>query len=99
MAEAGATLRYPMEGLGGIRGGRGGHQDPGPLPAAAALRKDFRAGRYDLVILVDYPGFHLRVAEAAHAAGTKVLYYIAPQLWAWRPDRADGWRQRWTGWP
>jgi lipid-A-disaccharide synthase len=53
-----------------------------------ALREDFRGGRYDLVILVDYPGFHLRVAEAARAVGTKVLYYIAPQLWAWRPGRA-----------
>jgi lipid-A-disaccharide synthase len=53
-----------------------------------AMRADFQSDRYDLVILVDYPGFHLRVAEAAHAAGTKVLYYIAPQLWAWRPGRA-----------
>jgi lipid-A-disaccharide synthase len=53
-----------------------------------ALKADFRAGRYDLVILIDYPGFHVRVAEAARAAGTKVLYYIAPQLWAWRPGRA-----------
>ena len=53
-----------------------------------ALRQDFRVGRYDLVILIDYPGFHLRVAEAARQAGTKVLYYIAPQLWAWRPERA-----------
>ena len=40
------------------------------------------------MILIDYPGFHLRVAEAAREAGTKVLYYIAPQLWAWRPGRA-----------
>jgi lipid-A-disaccharide synthase len=53
-----------------------------------ALQKDFQGGRYDLVILVDYPGFHLRVAEAAHQAGTRVLYYIAPQLWAWRAERA-----------
>ena len=53
-----------------------------------ALRADFRAGRYDLVILIDYPGFHVRVAEAARQAGAKVLYYIAPQLWAWRPGRA-----------
>jgi hypothetical protein len=30
----------------------------------------------------------MRVAEAAHKAGAKVLYYIAPQLWAWRPERA-----------
>ena len=63
-------------------------QAPRPLAPAQALRQDFRAGRYDLVILIDYPGFHLRVAEAARQAGTKVLYYIAPQLWAWRPERA-----------
>jgi lipid-A-disaccharide synthase len=44
-------------------------------------------GRYDLVILVDYPGFHLRVARAAARRGVPVLYYIAPQVWAW-----GGWR-------
>src|SRR6058998_2394653 len=47
----------------------------------------FRAGRYDLVILVDYPGYHLRAAAAARAAGIPVLYYIAPQMWAWGPGR------------
>ena len=50
-------------------------------------RDAFRAGRYDLVILVDYPGYHLRAAAAAHAAGIPVLYYIAPQMWAWAPWR------------
>ena len=88
MAEAGATLRYRMEGLAAfgvveIVSKLGAH-----LKLLRALRHDFRAGRYDLVILIDYPGFHLRVAEAARTAGTKVLYYIAPQLWAWRPERA-----------
>src|SRR2546427_9616663 len=33
------------------------------------------------------PGYHLRAAAAAHAAGVPVLYYIAPQLWAWAPGR------------
>ena len=88
MAQAGATVRYPMEGLAAfgfveIVSKLGAH-----LRLLRALRQDFRAGRYDLVILIDYPGFHLRVAEAARTAGTKVLYYIAPQLWAWRPERA-----------
>jgi lipid-A-disaccharide synthase len=88
MVQAGATLRYPMEGLAAfgfveIVSKLGAH-----LKLLRALRHDFRTGRYDLVILIDYPGFHLRVAEAARAAGTKVLYYIAPQLWAWRPERA-----------
>ncbi|CAI8018948.1 Lipid-A-disaccharide synthase [Geodia barretti] len=42
----------------------------------------------DLVIPIDYPGFNLRVARHARAAGIRVLYYIAPQVWAWRPSRA-----------
>lgn len=88
MAEAGATIRYPIEGLSAfglveVVTKLGAH-----LRLLHALRQDFRAGRYDLVILIDYPGFHLRVAEAARRAGTKVLYYIAPQLWAWHPGRA-----------
>jgi lipid-A-disaccharide synthase len=47
------------------------------------VRAAFREKRYDLVILVDYPGYHLRAAAAAAEAGIPVLYYIAPQLWAW----------------
>jgi len=88
MQAAGATIRYPMEGLAAfglveVVTKLGAH-----LKLLRALKADFQAGRYDLVILVDYPGFHVRVAEAARGAGTKVLYYIAPQLWAWRPGRA-----------
>jgi lipid-A-disaccharide synthase len=41
----------------------------------------------DLLILVDYPGFNLRLAKSAKAMGVKVLYYISPQLWAWKPGR------------
>ena len=51
------------------------------------VKKAFQAKRYDLVILVDYPGYHLRAAAAAAAAGIPVLYYIAPQMWAWGPRR------------
>ncbi|HEV8510225.1 MAG TPA: lipid-A-disaccharide synthase [Gemmatimonadales bacterium] len=51
------------------------------------VKKAFREKRYDLVILVDYPGYHLRAAAAAAAAGIPVLYYIAPQMWAWGPKR------------
>jgi lipid-A-disaccharide synthase len=52
-----------------------------------------RSRQYDLAILVDYPGFHLQVARAAHAAGTPVLYYVAPQLWAWGAWRAASLRR------
>ena len=51
------------------------------------MKKAFEQKRYDLVILVDYPGYHLRAAAAASAAGIPVLYYIAPQMWAWGPKR------------
>jgi lipid-A-disaccharide synthase len=42
----------------------------------------------DLVIPIDYPGFNLRLATRASAAGIPVLYYIAPQVWAWHRSRA-----------
>jgi len=53
----------------------------------AALRRRLRSGNVALVILVDYPGFNLRVAEAAAEAGVPVLYYVAPQVWAWGAKR------------
>ncbi|MDO8953454.1 MAG: lipid-A-disaccharide synthase [Gammaproteobacteria bacterium] len=43
--------------------------------------------RPDLIILVDYPGFNLRLAKLAKQMGIKVLYYISPQIWAWHQSR------------
>ena len=43
--------------------------------------------RPDLAILVDYPDFNLRVARALHRRGIPVVYYVSPQVWAWRPRR------------
>lgn len=40
-----------------------------------------------LLVLIDYPGFNLRLAKIARKAGVKVLYYISPQIWAWRQGR------------
>ena len=88
MAAAGATIRYPMEGLAAFGVVEIVTKLAAHVRLLRALRADFRAGRYDLAIVIDYPGFHVRVAEAARQAGIKVLYYIAPQLWAWRPGRA-----------
>ena len=42
----------------------------------------------DLVIPIDYPGFNLRLARFARGRGVRVLYYIAPQVWAWHASRA-----------
>lgn len=41
----------------------------------------------DAVILVDYPGFNLRMAKFAKEQGLKVIYYISPQIWAWKKGR------------
>ncbi len=41
----------------------------------------------DALILVDYPGFNLRIAGFAHQKGFKVFYYISPQIWAWKQSR------------
>ena len=41
----------------------------------------------DVLILIDYPGFNLRIAEFAHEHGIKVVYYISPQVWAWKKNR------------
>ncbi|MBI4832877.1 MAG: lipid-A-disaccharide synthase [Candidatus Lindowbacteria bacterium] len=46
-----------------------------------------RQNRPDALVLVDYPGFNLRLAAAAKKLGIPVAYYISPQIWAWRPGR------------
>lgn len=46
------------------------------------------SGEIDLVLAVDYPGFNLRIARKAHERGVPVLFYIAPQVWAWKAHRA-----------
>jgi lipid-A-disaccharide synthase len=51
------------------------------------VRGELRTRRPDLVIPVDYPGFNLRLARYARDAGIPVLYYIAPQVWAWHRSR------------
>ncbi len=43
--------------------------------------------RPDLVIPIDYPGLNMRIAKAARRAGVPVLYYVSPQVWAWRRGR------------
>lgn len=43
-----------------------------------------------LLILIDYPDFNLRLAKVAKGAGVKVLYFISPQVWAWRSGRVTG---------
>jgi lipid-A-disaccharide synthase len=50
-------------------------------------KQDILSWKPDAVILVDYPGFNMRIAEFAKAQGLKVFYYISPQVWAWKKRR------------
>ncbi len=50
-------------------------------------KNDIATFQPDAVILIDYPGFNLRIAEWAKAQGIKVYYYVSPQVWAWKQSR------------
>lgn len=55
--------------------------------AFLTLKKILRTNPPELLILIDYPGFNIRLAKAAKKAGVKVLYYISPKVWAWKAGR------------
>lgn len=58
-----------------------------------AVKRDIEEFNPDVVILVDYPSFNMRIAKWAHKRGTKVFYYIAPKVWAWKEWRVKGLRK------
>jgi lipid-A-disaccharide synthase len=51
-------------------------------------KKDILAYQPDAIVLIDYPGFNLRIARWAKKQGIRVIYYISPQIWAWHSARA-----------
>jgi len=63
------------------------------LTSLPVIRKAFRGcvdrlgPDLDLVLLIDYPGFNLRLARRASKAGIPVVYFVSPQVWAWKPGR------------
>jgi lipid-A-disaccharide synthase len=57
------------------------------LKALRRLKKSLDQEKPDLIILIDFPDFNLRLAKIAHRKGIPILYYISPQVWAWRPKR------------
>jgi len=93
LSAAGANVRFPMEPYTAMGLFEAASKLPSHLRLLRLLRREFRTGRYDLFLPVDYPGFNLKLAEAARSAGLRTLYYIAPQLWAWRPGRAQRMRR------
>lgn len=59
----------------------------------ADVKRDIAAFNPDVVILIDYPAFNLRIAKWAKRRGIKVYYYIAPKVWAWKERRVKSLRR------
>ena len=55
----------------------------------AFCKQDILEYKPDVLILVDYPGFNLRIADWAKQQGIRVIYYISPTIWAWKEDRVE----------
>ncbi len=59
----------------------------------AFCKEDILQNKPDALILIDYPGFNLRIAKWAKQQGIKVIYYISPQVWAWKENRVKNMKQ------
>ena len=55
----------------------------------AFCKQDILDFKPEILILVDYPGFNLRIADWAKKQGIRVFYYISPTIWAWKEDRVE----------
>jgi lipid-A-disaccharide synthase len=77
----------------------GGTEALGPIPTLLAAWRRARAAltgpeRPSVLVLIDFPEFNLRLARVAHRAGIPVVYFVPPQVWAWRPWRMRAIRRR-----
>ncbi len=95
MRTAGCRILFPADELAVM----GIQEVAGRLPLILRRLRRLKkivagADKPDLLILIDFPDFNLRLAKAARAAGVKVLYYISPKVWAWRSGRAKTIAQR-----
>ncbi len=66
---------------------------PTILKNISICKKDILAYKPDAIVLIDYPGFNLRIAKWAKQQGIRVIYYISPQVWAWKENRVKMMKQ------
>jgi lipid-A-disaccharide synthase len=93
LADAGVTLLERSERLQVMGFVEALAHVPSHWALLRRLGRRLSRGQVGAAVLVDYPGFNLRVAERAHAAGVPVLYYITPQVWAWGAGRLEAMRR------
>lgn len=89
LAEAGVKLMYNMTDLAVL----GASEIIRKFSQFYAILKDIvstlKKEHFDAVILIDFPGFNLRLAERIRKLGIPIIYYISPQVWAWRKKRVN----------
>jgi len=89
MKEAGIELCYDSSGIGVIGLMEIARHYFEIRRALTIMKEVAKERRPDLLICVDYKEFNFRLAKAAKAQGIKVLFYVSPQVWAWRPGRVE----------
>ena len=89
MREEGVEARLETESLSVMGFTEVLAQLPKIMKLLGTLKKELKAARPDVVVVIDAPDFHFRVARIAGKLGIPVVYYISPKLWAWREGRAD----------
>ncbi|HUQ82276.1 MAG TPA: lipid-A-disaccharide synthase [Gemmatimonadaceae bacterium] len=87
MENAGVTLLERSDGMAVMGFVEVIRQVPQHYALLSSLKRRLRSGSVALLVVIDYPGFNMKLASAAAAAGVPVLYYITPQVWAWGAGR------------
>jgi lipid-A-disaccharide synthase len=87
MAEAGATVVKHYRDLAFMGFTEVIKNLPTILKNISFCKVDIEAYQPDVLILIDYPGFNLRIAKWAKEKGIRIVYYISPQIWAWKENR------------
>jgi lipid-A-disaccharide synthase len=88
MQEAGATLVKHYKDIAFMGFAEVIKNLPTILGLLSFCKKDIQAYQPDVVILIDYAGFNMRVAKFVKSIGIKTFYYISPKVWAWNQSRA-----------
>src|SRR5919198_2371950 len=94
MREAGVDVLFDIRELAVVGAVEALHSVRALWTIYRMLLAQVEHGPVDAVLLIDFPGFNLKLAKAMTQRGLPVLYYIAPQIWAWRPGRIDKIRRR-----
>ena len=87
MEEAGCRILYPLAGHAAMWFSQVFRRIATFYRVFQDTQRWIREERPDLVVLIDFPGFNLRLAPKVRRLGVPVVYYVSPQVWAWAPGR------------